>query len=763
MSLRDRSFGFPGTPYKIQESFMSALYEGLTKGGVIVLESPTGTGKSLSLTCGTLTWFIENRESLLAEKLGIGDDIPDSSSEDENVPPWLRKGSQECSLRHAQELIQQWNRQQVALREKVSKLRLCTGDRGTSDTFYAHKKRKTDIRPDKIELESDVIHSEGVIHDDNLERNPRPRVFFCSRTHSQLSQLIREIRKTSFTHSLGMVTLSSRRQTCINHSVIDLNAPGADTVDEGCRKLVESDKCSFYTGAGDLSLILSAKLKDIEDQYSEGLRVGACPYYASRYSAKTADVILVPYISILSAEMRRSLDIDVKDNIIVIDEAHNLMDALGSALTVRIDHRSLETLSVHITDYCRSYAAVIAPRNLVWIRKLGFLIRQLLNWICSINSDSLYDVPSVVKSGNLDESDIGGVTLFLESSDFKRKLRGFAGRLCDGSSPGSVYTLHTFLQRIQNSSQWDRISVRVVAESREILYVPIDCESTIAQLVKQARAVVLVGGTMKPVDEYKAIADSAGVPFTSFVATYRVESERLFAGMISSTAEGSELLFTHQHRYSEGNLNSLREIVTSVFAAEPRGGVIMFVSSYEYAQEVKRAMCLDGFPQGLTIICDSKGSKSADILDHYRQCVFQAHSVLLISVIGGSLSEGIDFRDDLCRCVMVVGLPYPNRFDPVINERIKFFDLRNQVNESYPDGDQYYRICCMRAVNQCIGRAIRHHRDWASVLLIDARYSRPDIQESLSDWVRSSLVSQNIKTITSTLRPFFTTASRISS
>ena len=36
---------------------MTELYQCLDQGGVGIFESPTGTGKSLSLICGSLTWL----------------------------------------------------------------------------------------------------------------------------------------------------------------------------------------------------------------------------------------------------------------------------------------------------------------------------------------------------------------------------------------------------------------------------------------------------------------------------------------------------------------------------------------------------------------------------------------------------------------------------------------------------------------------------------------------------------------------------------
>ena len=42
------------------------------------------------------------------------------------------------------------------------------------------------------------------------------KVFFCSRTHSQLSQFVKELQRTVFSSSLKAVTLGSRKSLCIN-------------------------------------------------------------------------------------------------------------------------------------------------------------------------------------------------------------------------------------------------------------------------------------------------------------------------------------------------------------------------------------------------------------------------------------------------------------------------------------------------------------------------------------------------------------------
>lgn len=51
-------------------------------------------------------------------------------------------------------------------------------------------------------------------------------------------------------------------------------------------------------------------------------------------------------------------------------------------------------------------------------------------------------------------------------------------------------------------------------------------------------------------------------------------------------------------------------------------------------------------------------------------------------------------------------------------------------------GRQWYRQQASRAVNQAVGRVIRHKQDFGAILLCDARFKYPDALQQLPCWMR---------------------------
>eukprot|EP00042_Codosiga_hollandica_P055452 m.776795 g.776795 ORF g.776795 m.776795 type:complete len:98 (+) comp59121_c0_seq10:2300-2593(+) len=82
------------------------------------------------------------------------------------------------------------------------------------------------------------------------------------------------------------------------------------------------------------------------------------------------------------------------------------------------------------------------------------------------------------------------------------------------------------------------------------------------------------------------------------------------------------------------------------------------------------------------------------------------------------MSEGINFKDELGRCVVMVGLPHPNMKSPELALRYSFW--KTQIAKTKPEFSSethFADLLCMKAVNQSIGRAFRHKSMLFSALM----------------------------------------------
>lgn len=144
------------------------------------------------------------------------------------------------------------------------------------------------------------------------------KIYFCSRTHSQLAQFAQELRRVSLPEVpwaaekdaskegdsedrvvVKHLSLGSRKNLCINPKVSRLGS--APAINERCLELQRPDiskdhQCPFIPNKEKETLVNDfrdhtlAKIRDIEDLGKLGKKIGICPYYASRATIKPSEV-----------------------------------------------------------------------------------------------------------------------------------------------------------------------------------------------------------------------------------------------------------------------------------------------------------------------------------------------------------------------------------------------------------------------------------------------------------------------------------------
>lgn len=229
------------------------------------------------------------------------------------------------------------------------------------------------------------------------------QIFYCSRTHSQLSQFINELRRPKFpaafqddTHDeehvegLRHVTLGSRKNLCINPSVNKLSSLSA--INERCAEMQQSGtprdhKCPFLPNQENQALVNEfrdhslATLRDIEDMGVLGKQIGICPYYASRAAVKSAEIVTLPYPLLLQKNAREALDLNLKGHVVIIDEAHNLMDAIAGIHGIELSLKQLKRARAQLGVYLQKFRNRLKGKNRVYIAQTIRVIDSLSGYL----------------------------------------------------------------------------------------------------------------------------------------------------------------------------------------------------------------------------------------------------------------------------------------------------------------------------------------------------------------------------------------------
>lgn len=128
-------------------------------------------------------------------------------------------------------------------------------------------------------------------------------------------------------------------------------------------------------------------------------------------------------------------------------------------------------------------------------------------------------------------------------------------------------------------------------------------------------------------------------------------------------------------------------------------------------------------------------------INGYIESIACGEVSLMCAVHRGRISEGIDFSDNLARAVISICIPFPSTQQEDVHLKMKFNDARQP---QLLDGRHWYQIQAMRAVNQAVGRCIRHSKDWGLIPLVDHRFFQNEIWIGMSDWIKCIEKQQSI-------------------
>lgn len=91
---------------------------------------------------------------------------------------------------------------------------------------------------------------------------------------------------------------------------------------------------------------MQTKVQDIEQLVGVGRQLRAYPYYGVRRGLPAAQLVVLSYSTLLHTHTRESVGVRLHGSVVIIDEAHNLLDTITSVHSVEINGSQVSTESI---------------------------------------------------------------------------------------------------------------------------------------------------------------------------------------------------------------------------------------------------------------------------------------------------------------------------------------------------------------------------------------------------------------------------------
>ncbi|XP_017806150.2 Fanconi anemia group J protein isoform X2 [Papio anubis] len=805
---------FPYKAYPSQLAMMNSILRGLNSKQHCLLESPTGSGKSLALLCSALAWQQSLSEKPADEGVSGKTEVPlsccctchskDFTNNDMNqgTSRHFNYPSTPPSERKSTSLTCQDSPEKTTLAAKLSAKKQASIYRDENDDFQVEKKRirplettqqirkrhcfgtevhNLDAKVDsgktvKLNSPSGKINSfsprkppghcsrcccstkqgnsqesSNTIKKDHAGKSKIPKIYFGTRTHKQIAQITRELRRTAYSR-VPMTILSSRDHTCVHPEVV-----GNFNRNEKCMELLDGrngKSCYFYHGVHKISdqhtlqtFQGMCKAWDIEELVSLGKKLKACPYYTARELIQDADIIFCPYNYLLDAQIRESMDLNLKEQVVILDEAHNIEDCARESASYSITEVQLR--------FARDELDSMVNNN---IRRkdhepLRAVCYSLINWL-EANSEYLverdYESACKIWSGNemllnLHKMGITTATFPILQGHFsavlqkEEKISPIYGKeearevpIISASTQIMLKGLFMVLDYLfrQNSRFADDYKIAIQQTYSWTNQIDISDKNGLLILPKNK----------------KHSRQKTAVRVLNF---WCLNPAVVWVGTIGSGPKGRNLCATFQNTETFEFQDEVGALLLSVCQTVSQG-ILCFLPSYKLLEKLKERWLSTGLWHNLelvkTVIVEPQGGEKTNF-DELLQVYYDAikykgekDGALLVAVCRGKVSEGLDFSDDNARAVVTIGIPFPNVKDLQVELKRRYNDHHSKLRGLLP-GRQWYEIQAYRALNQALGRCIRHQNDWGALILVDDRFRNNPSRyiSGLSKWVRQQI------------------------
>ncbi|MHA2357770.1 MAG: helicase C-terminal domain-containing protein [Candidatus Heimdallarchaeaceae archaeon] len=559
-------------------------------------------------------------------------------------------------------------------------------------------------------------------------------IVYSCRTHQQMSRVISEMKMIKQLSPVKGIALRGRKELCL-HPILQKFAVDSGNASEICRYLKEAGRCKYFNKLADkkaiqkISRMTKKEVMDSQELIDIGKSLEVCPFEISYKLLSDSDVVACSYQYVFNPHIQttffNSLEKDLSDIILVIDEAHNLPSTAIDISSATLSNFTLESAEKEATRQRMGAAYDL-------LEALSHVLIQVSRGL-TINEEQKFKPDDYIRAVEkraqltLDEEmvkELYRLGEHVKKEQIQRSKAPF-------SYTSAVVRFLSLLIETRTKNDYAHFVTKVESKGGnpipKLLILSLDPRTITKKIFDEVYLSISASGTLEPIDAYTALVGlkEKRVVSIDLPSPYKIENHlTLVVDKLSSKLE-NRIPATYEQ---------MLEVIESVVNATPKN-IGVFCASYTVMNDLLKIGLENRLSKPLFIAHQGMNSMDNDELIKDFKKEAKKSGGVLISVLGGRSSEGSDYPAGEMQSVVIVGIPYAKP-SPTIDATIEYLDSQ------FPNkGREYgYNIPALTRASQAAGRPIRSLDDYAVIILLDFRFARSYYKRHLPIWLKQNMI-----------------------
>jgi DNA excision repair protein ERCC-2 len=558
-----------------------------------------------------------------------------------------------------------------------------------------------------------------------LEEN---RLVICFRTRSQLHIYLKELKALS--RNISAISFFSKQDMCPMNARGDLSY--VDFFEE-CKRLKDNCEsstkpfCRFYMNivkgkreAEELALECARRILAPEESVDLISKRGFCPHEALKRILPRVNVFLGTYHYVFDPKIRetimKSFGFGFSKVFLIVDEAHNLptfaRELLSDKLTMSFVERAIKETEIFEHE---SVGSVKELLNLL-MEDVFRHARQTLR------SEELKRLnPSEINDVFLAHKGVPGVEAAAMLQEYGESVK--QKQLKSGSTRIASYNLRigTFMKSFFKNvgSQYFHLIERGQKDQVTLEVRSFDGREIVDLVLREARGTILMSGFLSPPNVYRDLMlyKANQTCLKEFDPPFPRKNRLILAAKdVSSEFK----------RRTDQMLDKWKKYIEAI-SDSSRGNLAVFFTSYQLMRRVASSM-----ETNRAIIVEEPDTRRNDVI----QKLTHSNNSILYGVMGGKLSEGMDYPHNVLKGVVAVGLPYAT-WDAYQESLVDYLE------QQFPGNGRTYAYltpAILRLVQAC-GRVHRSTEDKGYIVILDDRAIQHYVRRLLPSYFQKEMIT----------------------